>query len=291
MMNERLTVGSLFSGIGGIDLGLQRAGFEIVFQVEIDDYCNRVLAKHWPNVPRYRDVRECGAHNLSAVDVLAGGFPCQPHSLAGKRRGGNDDRNLWPEFVRLIRELRPRYVLGENVPGLLSTDDGRFFGTVLRDLAESGYDAEWDCIPAAAVGAPHIRDRVFILAYPNCAERWSQPEKRDDADWTNSGRHEASGRFAACSQDGRATGVAHPDRQSLAVGEILRGDARAQLATFERSCSTGPGQWAVEPNVGRVVDGLSHRMDRLRGLGNAVVPAVAQFVGELILAHAQQVTR
>src|SRR5215831_9561802 len=156
-----LTVGSLFDGIGGFDLGFQRAGFDIRWQVEIDPFCRRVLAKHWPDVQRFEDVRTAGAHNLSVVDVLCGGFPCQPHSLAGRRGGSQDERDLWPEFARLIRELRPRWVVAENVPGLLSSDAGRFFGNILRDLAESGYDAEWDCLPASVFGAPHRRDRIW----------------------------------------------------------------------------------------------------------------------------------
>lgn len=113
------TVGSLFSGIGGFELGFERAGFEIRWQVELDDYCTAVLAKHWPEVKRYRDVRTVGSHNLEPVDVICGGFPCQPVSLAGRRQVQADDRWLWPEFARLIRELRPRIAVMENVPGLL----------------------------------------------------------------------------------------------------------------------------------------------------------------------------
>lgn len=157
-----LIFGSLFAGIGGLDLGLERAGMRCAWQVEIDDYATRVLCKHWPDVPRFRDVRSVGLHNLPAVDLICGGFPCQPHSTSGRRRAGADERDLWPEYARIIRELRPRYVLAENVPGLLSSDDGRFFGAILRDLAQLGYDAEWSMLPACALGAPHTRERVFI---------------------------------------------------------------------------------------------------------------------------------
>ena len=173
-----LTFGSLFAGIGGLDLGLERAGMECKWQVEIDDYATKVLEKHWPNVARFRDVRECGKHNLEPVDLICGGFPCQDVSLAGKRAGLEGKRTtLWSEFHRIICETRPRWVLAENVPGLLSSDDGRFFGKVLRDLAESGYDAEWDCIPAAAVGAPHFRDRLFIIAYSDSQRRRYAPNR------------------------------------------------------------------------------------------------------------------
>jgi len=194
---RRPTFGSLFAGIGGIDLGLERAGWECRFQVEWDDYCSRVLAKHWPDVPRFGDIHDVHGRGgcplledadggtverrrgrrgateagqppcpacLPPVDLLAGGFPCQPFSVAGKQRRLEDDRWLWPEFARAIRELRPRLVLVENVPGLLV---GGGMDAVLGDLAELGYDAEWESIPAAAVGAPHLRYRVWIVAYSN----------------------------------------------------------------------------------------------------------------------------
>ncbi len=153
------TFGSLFSGIGGIDLGLERAGMSCSWQVEIDEYAQKVLAKHWPNVARYGDVYTVGKDTLAGVDLIAGGFPCQPHSLAGGRQASEDERDLWPEFYRIIRELKPRFVLGENVLGLLSSEGGTFFGTILRQLAEAGYDVEWGVLRASDVGAPHQRER------------------------------------------------------------------------------------------------------------------------------------
>jgi DNA (cytosine-5)-methyltransferase 1 len=166
-----VNVGSLFSGIGGFDLGLERAGMHVVWQCETDAYCRRVLAQHWPEVPCHGDVREIT--EVEPVDVLCGGFPCQDISVAGKgvRAGINGARSgLWSEFARLVGELRPRYVLVENVPTLRS----RGLGRVLGDLAALGYDAEWDCLPASAFGAPHQRDRLWIVAYPERA-RPSQP--------------------------------------------------------------------------------------------------------------------
>lgn len=160
-----LTFGSLFAGIGGFDLGFERAGMVCKWQVEIDDYANRVLAKHWPDVHRERDIRECGVHNLERVDVICGGFPCQDISYAGRGAGLEGERSgLFFEAVRVVRELRPRIVVLENVAALLTRGLDRVLGT----LAEIGYDAEWHCIPAAAVGAPHIRDRVFVLGFANC---------------------------------------------------------------------------------------------------------------------------
>jgi DNA (cytosine-5)-methyltransferase 1 len=155
--------GSLFAGIGGIDLGLERAGMRCAWQVEIDPFCRSVLARHWPDVPRHEDVRAVDFATLPQVDVLAGGFPCQDISNVGKREGiGGERSGLWSEFARAIRELRPGHVLVENTAGLSS----RGMGRVLGDLANLGYDAEWEVLPAAAFGARHIRDRVFVVAYP-----------------------------------------------------------------------------------------------------------------------------
>ena len=157
-----MRVGSLFSGIGGLELGLERTGMETVWQVECDPYALKVLEKHWPNVRRHTDVRTFPPTEGDwSCDLICGGFPCQDVSLAGKREGlveGNRS-GLWFEFARIIRTLRPRYVIVENVPGLLS--DG--FGRVLGDLAESRYDAEWGVLSAAGVGAPHLRRRVFVI--------------------------------------------------------------------------------------------------------------------------------
>lgn len=165
-----LTVGSLFSGIGGLELGLERAGMSTIWQVERDPYARAVLAKHWPGVPCYEDVRGLDAVGVARPDVLCGGFPCQPHSLAGKRGASADERDLWDAFADVIRGTRPRWVLAENVPGLLSSEKGVFFGRVLRDLAALGFDAEWTVFGACDVGAPHYRYRTFLLAYPHGLE-------------------------------------------------------------------------------------------------------------------------
>lgn len=230
---------SLFAGIGGLDLGLERAGMQCVAQVEIDDYASKVLAKHWPDVARFRDVRECGAANLPACDLICGGFPCQDISNAGKQAGLAGERSgLWFEFARIIGELRPRYALIENVSALL----GRGLDTVLCDLATLGYDAEWHCIPAASVGAPHIRDRVFIVAYT--------PEPRA--------------------------------RVFLAAPRVSKIEAPRQWKSFGVSdLKTWLAPYSLDS---RDADGVSSRVDRLRGLGNAVVPQVAEFIGRAIVA-------
>lgn len=156
-----MRVGSLFSGIGGLDLGLERAGMTVAWQSEIDPYCCRVLAKHWPNVPNLGDVTAIDWKKVPRVDLICGGYPCQPFSFAGVRRGRDDPRHLWPHVRDAIRVLRPRWAVLENVPGHLSLG----FDRVLSDLAALGFDAEWSLVSACSVGAPHMRKRLFAVAY------------------------------------------------------------------------------------------------------------------------------
>lgn len=165
-MNSDLAFVSLFSGVGGLDLGLERAGWTCAGQVEINPKAQAVLAKHWPDVPRWSDVRDVGRHNLPPARLLCGGFPCQDVSVSGRRKGLAGDRSsLWSEFARIISETQPRWIVVENVLGLLSVDTGRFFGTVLRDLASSGYDAVWNVLRASDFGALHRRERVILVAH------------------------------------------------------------------------------------------------------------------------------
>ena len=316
-----LTVGSLFSGIGGIDLGLERAGFKIEWQIEIDPWCQKVLTKHWPNIERFSDVRECGKENLKPVDLICGGFPCQDVSLAGKRAGLRGKRTtLWSEFARIISEIRPRWVLVENVPGLLSSDSGQFFGNILRDLAACRYDAEWDCIPAAAVGAPHRRDRVWIVAYPQyttnktkrreCAiseeeglewgdnrtgsetdVEWKKPiresgEDKGDISYPASRRETTieQSRPICCTEqvcEDVADTTSHDDDGCIC--EKGRTSLKPRDSSRRVFTNAPWGTWAVEPPVGRVVDGLPSRVHRLRGLGNAVVPQVVEWIGRQII--------
>ncbi len=164
-----MTFGSLFAGIGGFDLGLERAGMICSWQVEIDPYARRILEKHWPHVRRWDDARTFPPPGQWRVDLICGGFPCQPVSLAGKRQGVDDERWLWPDFARIIRKLRPRYAILENTTGLLTAG----IDAVLGDLAALGYDAEWSVLSACAMGAPHTRERVFIVADSN-GEFWQK---------------------------------------------------------------------------------------------------------------------
>jgi DNA (cytosine-5)-methyltransferase 1 len=256
-MTEPLNVLSLFSGIGGIDLGLERAGMRVVGQVEIDSFCRAVLARHWPDVPLHDDVRTCvkwwRGQARPNVQLICAGFPCQPVSIVGPKRGVADERWLWPATAAVIRALRPPWILLENVPGLLRKE----LGYVLGDLAGSGYDAEWDCLPASAFGAPHRRERIFVVAY----------------------LHHAGGRIfpaAVANPNGKARKTTRP-----AGGQVL-GSAPVERPGRRGSRLRSP--WAVEPDVGRVAHGVPARLDRLRVLGNAVVPQVAEYVGHLIVA-------
>lgn len=275
-----LKVLSLFAGIGGFDLGLERTGgFKTVAFCEIDPFCRRVLAKHWPEVPCYDDVRTLSASRLAAdgiaVDVICGGFPCQDISSAGEKAGIDGERSgLWSELARLVGELRPRYLLVENVADLLAGPEGRpgaWFGRVLGDLASIGYDAEWHCIPAAAVDAPHIRDRVWLVAYPDrgCVREFS-------ADAGNGGAVSEEGLERLFHRGGGGEGaVADANGLSL-VG--------AAIARQERH------PWPAEPQVGRVVDGVPRAVVRpqLHALGNAVVPQIPELIGRAILASLAQ---
>lgn len=187
--DRKLKVLDLFSGIGGFSLGLERTGgFETVAFCEIEPFPQKVLRKHWPDVPIYEDVKELdGEQFKGSVDVITGGFPCQDLSVAGAQSGINGERSgLWSEMVRLVSEIRPRYVIVENVPNLLAGDRGSWFGKVLGDLAEIGYDAEWNCIPASYVGSPQLRDRVWLVAYPDEGKKrtrrfeWVSSSKREN---------------------------------------------------------------------------------------------------------------
>jgi DNA (cytosine-5)-methyltransferase 1 len=279
-----MTIGSLFSGIGGLELGLELAGLgPVIWQVEQDERCRRVLAKHWPDARRFEDVREIGQQQLEDVGIICGGFPCQPASVAGPRRGNADNRWLWPEFARLIRELRPPISVLENVPGLLSINGGRLFGEVLGELAASGYDATWNRVSAAAVGAPHERDRVFVVATDTNRGRLRLEQRgRCRADW---------GAALQSVLHGQAQPVAYSYEHGRNEGGLsFRAQAEEpQLASGCGDGRQGPLEWfSTEPRMGRVVDGPTSRLDehirrrRLAALGNAVVPACAQVVGEVI---------
>lgn len=281
-----LQVGELFAGIGGIGLGLEMTGgFTVKWQVEIDKYATKVLEKNWPEAKRWDDVTtfppEAGDWD---IDVLTAGFPCQDLSYAGKGAGLDGERSgLFYEVMRITERLRPRYLLLENVRALLT----RGIDRVLREVAEIGYNAEWHCIPASHVGAPQKRERVFILAYPNSDNRRhrssAEPQKRQ-------ARLESRSSGKRQSKREPSQNVAYP--QSLGVQGLRRvreqiSQAYVKTAVSMRGSSGARGTvWETEPGLGRVVDGISAGVDRakrIKALGNAVVPQVAELWGRYIL--------
>lgn len=245
----------LFSGIGGFALGLERTGgFKTVAFCEIEEAPRKVLKKHWPNVPCFHDVRNLNAEKLRAngiekIDIITGGFPCQDISVAGEQKGISSETRsgLWSEIVRLACELRPEFLLVENVTNLLSGPSeqcGKWFGRILGDLAEIGYDAEWEVIPAEAVGAPHPRSRIWIVAYPECT-RW----------------------------------------EGLIQDNLISGSSKE---AYPIPRDRGPDEWcqlASNRAFIRDGDGLPVKMerDRLKGLGNAVIPQIPELIGNAIL--------
>lgn len=327
---KRLTHLSLFSGIGGLDLAAERAGFKTVGQCEWADYPTKVLEKHWPDVPKWRDIRTLTGEDfhertgLRTVDVISGGFPCQPFSVAGKRRGADDDRYLWPEMLRVIQELRPTWVVGENVAGIVNMA----LDQVLSDLEAQGYATRAFVIPACGVDAPHRRDRVAIVAWHNDREpngREPLPAipgeaKRQNAEPCGVCHDVADAKSAGIGglsvQPGRShqtdtdtfrsrkimadadqpgiqgwqeTGDAESQREdgdeyALRRGECchVRNSASTRLQdwpageVFRPAGEQKPERsdwWPIEPDVGRMAHGVPRRVDRLKCLGNAVVPA------------------
>jgi DNA (cytosine-5)-methyltransferase 1 len=283
-----LTVGSLFSGIGGLDLGLERAGMEVIWQSEIDPYGCRVLKKHWPEVVNHGNIKEINWGDVVRPDVICGGYPCQPFSTAGKRNGLDDPRHLWPWVREAISDLRPKYAILENVRGHLSLGGL----SVIGELASIGYDAEWRIVSAASVGARHKRERIIIVAYPNnnglstTAVRASiGTPTNEQSSWQNNTTN-----LKRCS--GLSKNVAYPNRVSMDDSDFNRSNTPPSresptVFSFARGSSyarTGE-QWFSEPDVGRVANGIPSRVDRLRGLGNAVVPQVAELIGRMVMDY------
>ena len=270
---RKLKVLDLFSGIGGFSLGLERSGgFETVAFCEIDPFCRAVLAKHWPETRQFEDIKFLKGSDVGDVDVICGGYPCQPFSLAGKRGGKEDDRYLWPEYRRLVKELRPAWVLGENVAGHINMglDD------VLSDLEAIGYSCRTFVIPAVAVDAQHRRDRVWIVANSEKLQR----DGRNDYAGIGMGRKS----FPKPRDPSRQDFMADSNEHGLEgrVSKILRQCATER--SFGQGCSSWINiTWPTEPNVGRVSNGVPNRVDRLRSLGNAVVPQIPEIIGKAIM--------
>ncbi len=321
----------LFSGIGGFSLGLQRAGMETVAFCEIDPFCRKVLHKHWPRAPIHDDIRTLQGTEFGPIDVICGGFPCQPFSLAGKQKGKNDDRHLWPEMLRVIAQARPTWVIAENVTGII----GMVLDDVLTDLENEGYTSRTLNIPACGVDAPHRRERIWIIAHSNKGLRGQgsaeQPERQDvnrvcegSISDTNcelirnqSGRGPGSERKSSpeLGNNGQTQPLADPNcgkrkpgpkhsrretrrnisQRDIKAGSLANTDSKRESQSegikqqSRRRTSNGSKQpraeWPTEPGVGRVVNGLPGRVDRIKGLGNAVVPQIPEIIGRAIMEN------
>jgi DNA (cytosine-5)-methyltransferase 1 len=341
--SKPLTFGSLFAGIGGFDLGLERAGMVCKWQVEIDDYASRVLAKHWPHVQRWGDVRTFppGPADEWRVDLVCAGVPCQPVSHAGKQKGVDDERWMWGEALRVVADIKPTFFVAENPIGILNHDGGRAFRGVLGALSSVGYVCEWHVIAASDLGSPHRRERVWLVAYTDRVS-CTTGQPRRTAGGLHSSSEGSSGRedqgeawsvAGCCGADSGERGtvdqvsllrelllhdsprarsrlpvpsdrgvgvepvqaknyVADPDRKGL-EGSVLEHASEGLLGPCsgtrrdekEEVPETAAGWWEVEPDVGRVAHGIPNRVDRLRCLGNAVVPQVVEVIGRAIVAR------
>ncbi len=267
-----MRIGSLFSGVGGLELGLERAGVgEVVWQCEIDLFCRQVLAKHWPNAERFRDVTE--ARRYPAVDLICGGFPCQDVSSAGKRAGlAGAKSGLWYSFAGVVEQVRPRFVVVENV----ASGKSRWLPQVRRDLHVLGYDTRAFSLSAEEVGAPHIRRRIFVVAD---SHRFvgGYVQQREPGRWSDRVRDEGE---ADALLDGGSGSLADSDRK----GKLRRSEA--EQSEGGDGASDSGGAWASESGVRRVANGVPDRVDRLRCLGNAVVPQCAEVIGRIIMEAA-----
>ena len=295
----------LFSGIGGFSLGLESAGVaKTVAFCDYEKWCQKVLKKHWPHVPIYGDVKELTHERLKAdgidtVDIITGGYPCQPFSVAGRKKGEEDPRHVWPEYFRLIKELKPTWVIGENVSGHIKLG----LDTVLENLESEGYTARTFSISAASIGANHKRERIWIVGNSTSNGRnksksnktfesvigqskeggMLKPERASDVENSrrSSGREQSSG-------DKESFGLwsFETSEWSTDTNQITGSSERAKTMA-DTNCERGQetlGWWDVEPDVGRVAHGVPQRVDRLKGLGNAIVPQIAMRIGQTIMA-------
>ena len=307
---------SLFTGAGGGELGALLLGWDTIGYVEWDSYCQKVLAQRIKDgilneAPIFSDIRAFNSEGYARsyqglVDVISGGFPCQPFSVAGKQAGADDERNMWPPTIDCIRLVRPRYCLLENVPGLIATG---YFSTVLGELAEAGYDARWKVISAAEVGAPHKRDRLWIMAVSNTERHEKGVQPRHTSEAGGQGLLAYSKSPDNTQQDGEVDSRGKDvkgwepevrvelggcsENVAYSNPEGLEGWQEAIRQEEGRECYRGyagetPGfdgrniWWDVEPNVGRVANGVASRVDRLKALGNGQVPAVVRAAWEIL---------
>ena len=277
----------LFSGIGGFSLGLERAGFKTVAFCEIDKYCQEVLKKVW-NKKIYNDVKEITKQKLKSdgiefPEVITGGFPCQPFSIAGSRKGSNDSRHLWPEMFRIIKEFKPRWIIGENVRNIINIQDGMVFENVCTDLEGEGYEVRAFNIPAAAVNAPHKRERIWILANSRRSIRREQSTRNKKS--ARSRAHEKT-EWSCNTSKIRGSGEGAETMANTSAG---RRSLQEEEISTRWDSTQHQSWWETEPKVGRVADGLPGRVYRLRALGNSIVPKIAEEIGKAIMIAEQEI--
>jgi DNA (cytosine-5)-methyltransferase 1 len=309
-----LRVLDLFSGIGGFSLGLERTGgFVTAAFCEIEKYPVSQLKKNFPGVPIYDDIKTLTAERLVSdgigrIDVITGGYPCQPFSVAGKQKGEKDDRHLWPSMLEIIAQVRPTYVICENVTGHIALG----LDQVLLDLETEGYASRTFIVPAASVNAPHRRDRLWIVAHSNgkherprqkpeqstgdTPRECSSDSSKDVADSDSARLEQSNETLARGSSKQSDSGSIQPGENALAdsLGSKLKGGSEEQILR-KPNVQSEPGRssqnlreiWAVEPSVGRVADGIPGRVARLKALGNAVVPQIPMMIGQAILDYEQ----
>ena len=272
----------LFSGIGGFSLGLEATGgFETVAFCDYDSYCQKILRKHWPWVTIYDDIKELNHEKLNSnghtkIDIVTGGYPCQPFSVAGRQQGEKDPRHVWPEYFRLIKELRPTWVIGENVSGHVKLG----LDTVLENLESEGYSARTFSISASSIGANHQRERIWIVANSGCS--WgagSEFQRKNE----NEIKKENANQFERSSSSSQSDMV-YSDSERLEKWESIGENFSQEYQTL-----IGADWWSIEPDVGRVANGVPKRVDRLKSLGNSLVPHIPYYIGMSILQNTLEV--
>ena len=333
----------LFSGIGGFSLALEKVGFKTIGFCEVDPYCRLLLQKHWKGVTIHHDIKKLEAKDIKEpIDIITGGFPCQPYSVAGKQKGTDDNRYLWPDMFRVIKEVKPTFIIAENVRGIVNIQDGMVFETVCSDLETEGFEIQPFIIPAAGVGAPHKRERVWIVGYSKhngsltskirrgYKEADAGTQKRQnqtiesegtsrssnneimensrrtlrqgakfDKENANESKKENANKFKRSSStpkhhvaDSNSNGEKwnkSEDRQGSGikqdgsdVADSKRIHVQGQQNRSGQEQSRRESWWEFEPNVGRVANGVPGRVHRLKGLGNSIVPQIAEEIGKAI---------
>ena len=276
----------LFSGIGGFSLGLEATGgFETKAFCDIEKYPRQVLQKHWPHVKQYEDIKELNYERLKAdgidsIDIITGGYPCQPFSIAGRQKGEQDPRHLWPEYFRLVKELRPTWVIGENVSGHIKLG----LDTVIEDLESEDYSVRPFSISASSIGANHQRERIWILAHSRRSQ-WPRAELRGENE--NETRKENANQFERSSStsevDVANTNDERLQRQWQSRNQFTPRFNSSRESSEEGQRTMGQGWWESEPNMGRVAHGVPKRVDRLKSLGNSLIPQIPYYIGKTIL--------